>query len=63
VHAASNACASQRTAIDRALRFGLYRDGSPLEFAQVVIDGARSAHLGDVFVRAPHRGEGLGRAP
>jgi GNAT superfamily N-acetyltransferase len=37
-------------------------DGALAGFARVVTDGALFAYLRDVFVLAPHRGKGLGRA-
>jgi GNAT superfamily N-acetyltransferase len=37
-------------------------DGALVGFARAVTDGAVFAYLRDVFVLAPHRGEGLGRA-
>ena len=38
---------------------GLYREGRQVGFARVVSDG-RLAYLADVYVRAEHRGRGLG---
>lgn len=49
--------------IVHSLPFGAYApDGAQAGFARVVTDGALFAHLRDVFVLPPHRGQGLGRA-
>lgn len=46
-----------------SLAIGAYAaDGALAGFARVVTDGAVFAYLRDVFVLAPHRGQGLGRA-
>lgn len=50
-----------RTALDHALCFGVYRDGQQVGFARVVTDFARIAYLGDVFITAHARGQGLGK--
>jgi GNAT superfamily N-acetyltransferase len=39
---------------------GLYRDGEQVGFARAVSDGATVGYLADVYVLAPHRGQGLG---
>jgi GNAT superfamily N-acetyltransferase len=40
---------------------GLYApDGSQVGFARAVTDGATVGYLADVYVLAPHRGQGLG---
>ncbi|HEY8613019.1 MAG TPA: GNAT family N-acetyltransferase [Roseomonas sp.] len=50
-------------AIAGSLPIGAYGpDGALAGFARVVTDGAVFAYLRDVFVLAPHRGKGLGRA-
>ena len=51
----------QRTAVDNALCFGLYKNGEQLGFARVVTDFARMAYLGDVFIVSHARGQGLGK--
>lgn len=50
-----------RVAFSHALCFGLYRGDEQLGFARVVTDFARIAYLGDVFVVAHARGQGLGK--
>jgi nitroimidazol reductase NimA-like FMN-containing flavoprotein (pyridoxamine 5'-phosphate oxidase superfamily) len=50
-----------RTAFSHALCFGVYRAGQQIGFARVVTDFARIAYLGDVFITAHARGEGLGK--
>lgn len=50
-----------RTAFSHALCFGMYRGGEQLGFARVVTDFARIAYLGDVFIQASARGQGLGK--
>jgi nitroimidazol reductase NimA-like FMN-containing flavoprotein (pyridoxamine 5'-phosphate oxidase superfamily)/GNAT superfamily N-acetyltransferase len=50
-----------RTAFSHALCFGVYRGGEQLGFARVVTDFARIAYLGDVFIVAHARGQGLGK--
>jgi nitroimidazol reductase NimA-like FMN-containing flavoprotein (pyridoxamine 5'-phosphate oxidase superfamily) len=50
-----------RTALSHALCFGVYRAGQQLGFARVVTDFARIAYLGDVFITAQARGQGLGK--
>ena len=41
--------------------FGLYQGAGQAGFARVVTDRAVFAYLGDVFVLAPHKGQGLGK--
>nr|WP_236011738.1 GNAT family N-acetyltransferase [Alicyclobacillus fructus] len=49
--------------LDHSLNFGLYtRTGSQIGFARVITDYGQFAYLCDVFVLAPYRGRGLGRA-
>jgi len=50
-----------RAAFENALCFGLYRSSAQVGFARVVTDFARIAYLGDVFVVADERGQGLGK--
>lgn len=50
-------------AIDHSLCFGAYDDdGSQIGFARVVTDHATFAWVCDVFVVAPARGRGVGKA-
>jgi N-acetylglutamate synthase-like GNAT family acetyltransferase len=55
-----------RETLERALAnsicYGGYIDGTLIAFARVVTDQATFAYLADVFVEAPHRGRGHGRA-
>lgn len=53
--------AALRTAFSHALCFGVYRGGEQLGFARVVTDFSRIAYLGDVFITAQARGQGLGK--
>lgn len=53
--------AALRRALQHALCFGLYRGRTQLGFARVVTDFARIAYLGDVFIVADARGQGLGK--
>jgi GNAT superfamily N-acetyltransferase len=39
---------------------GVYRGDEQVGFARVISDGSSMAWLGDVFVLAEHRGQGLG---
>lgn len=50
-----------RRTYQHALCFGLYRGREQLGFARVVTDFARFGYLGDVFIVAEARGQGLGR--
>lgn len=45
--------------IDHSLCFGLYKATEQIGFARVVTDYTHSAHIMDVFVLPPHRGQGL----
>ncbi len=45
--------------IDLALPFGLYDGARQVGFARVITDRATFAYIGDVFVLASHRGQGL----
>jgi GNAT superfamily N-acetyltransferase len=48
--------------IEHSLCFGVYDgSGAQIGFARVVSDFATVAYLGDVFVRASHRGRGLSK--
>jgi GNAT superfamily N-acetyltransferase len=54
-----------RDTIERLVRestrvIGVYRGDEQVGFARVVSDGSSMAWLGDVFVLAEHRGNGLG---
>jgi GNAT superfamily N-acetyltransferase len=49
-------------AIANSLPFGLYeRSGRQAGFARAVTDYAAYAYVGDLFVAAEHRGQGLGK--
>ncbi len=49
--------------IVNSLCLGLFApDGSQVGFARIITDRATSAHLCDVYVLAPHRGGGRGKA-
>ncbi|CAN5280728.1 GNAT family N-acetyltransferase [soil metagenome] len=54
-----------RTVVERAIAnsfcFGVYRDAEQVGFARVVTDKATFAYLADVFILAPHRGQGLSK--
>lgn len=47
--------------LDRSLCFSLLKGPDQVGFARVITDYARIAHLADVFVLPPERGDGLGR--
>jgi GNAT superfamily N-acetyltransferase len=47
--------------LEHSLPFGLYLRKEQVGFARVVTDYVVVAFLADVFVLAPHRGNGLGR--
>lgn len=47
--------------LHNSLNFGLYRGSEQVGFARAVTDQATFAYLCDVFVLAPHRGQGLGK--
>jgi predicted N-acetyltransferase YhbS len=54
-----------RATIERLVRestrvIGVYLDDQQVGFARVISDGTSVAWLGDVFVLAEHRGQGLG---
>lgn len=53
--------ASFEASCRESLCFGLYRGRRQLAFARVITDYARIAYLGDVFVVAEERGNGLGK--
>ena len=46
-------------AIANSLCFGVYHTGAQIGFARVISDYATYAYLNDVYVLAPHRGQGL----
>ena len=48
-------------AIANSLCFGVYRGAEQVGFARVVTDKATFAYLADVFILAPHRGQGLSK--
>lgn len=50
-----------QTAIEHSLCFGLYDGEKQIGFARVVSDHATFAYLGDVFVIAEYRGQGLSK--
>jgi nitroimidazol reductase NimA-like FMN-containing flavoprotein (pyridoxamine 5'-phosphate oxidase superfamily)/GNAT superfamily N-acetyltransferase len=52
---------TQRLAMSHSLCFGLYRGNEQIGFARVLTDYGRLAYLGDVFVSASARGQGLGQ--
>ena len=56
----------ERAAVERAMAgshcLGAYREGEQVGFARVISDRATFAWLADVWVDAPARGEGVGRA-
>ena len=45
--------------IENSLCFGLFQNEEQIGFARVITDRATIAYLGDVFVMATHRGQGL----
>lgn len=47
--------------IANSLCFGMYQNGRQIGFARLITDMARFAYLGDVFVVADSRGQGLGK--
>jgi len=47
--------------IANSLCFGLYCNGKQAGFARLITDRATFAYLGDVFVLAAHRGNGLSK--
>ncbi len=49
------------TAIENSICFGLYTEDRQIGFARVVSDLATFAYLGDVFVIAEFRGQGLSK--
>ncbi len=52
---------TQDRLIDEASRIvGLYLDGEQIGFCRAFTDGLAVAYLADVYVRAEHRGRGLG---
>jgi N-acetylglutamate synthase-like GNAT family acetyltransferase len=48
-------------AMDNAICFGVFRDGTQIAFARVVTDRAVFAYLADVFVHPDWRGQGLSK--
>ncbi len=60
---AGRARATTERSLANSLCLGLYApDGSQAGFARLVTDRTTSAHLADVFVLPPHRGQGRGKA-
>jgi len=47
--------------IDNSLCFGVFDDGEQVGFARVITDYATFAYVGDVFVAAGHRGQGVSK--
>jgi GNAT superfamily N-acetyltransferase len=47
-------------AVANSLPFGVYRGAEQVGFARVISDYATYAYLNDVYILAPHRGQGLG---
>ena len=45
--------------IAHSLCFGVYHAGAQIGFARVISDYATYAYLNDVYILAPHRGQGL----
>lgn len=50
-----------KRAVENSMCFGIYKDKATVGFARVVTDKATSAYICDVFIRAEHRGHGLGK--
>lgn len=50
-----------KKAIENSLPFGIYKGENQIGFARVVTDYATFAYLGDVFVLAEFRGQGLSK--
>ncbi len=50
-----------RRSIEHALCFGVYKDDRQVGFARVVTDYSTFAYIGDVFVLAECRGQGLSK--
>lgn len=48
-------------AVEHSLCFGVYRASEQVGFARVITDFTTLAHVADVFIRAPFRGQGLGK--
>nr|WP_083686385.1 GNAT family N-acetyltransferase [Rhodoferax koreense] len=48
-------------AVQGALCFGVYCQGSQVGFARVITDRATFAYLSDVYILEPHRGRGLSK--
>ena len=51
-----------RTVIDNSAVAGVFYENRQIGFARLVTDYAVFAYLADVYVAAPHRGKGLGKA-
>jgi GNAT superfamily N-acetyltransferase len=49
------------TAIENSLCFGVYRGREQIGFARVITDKATFAYIGDVYILADHRGQGLSK--
>ena len=47
--------------LENALCFGVYHDKEQVGLARVITDYATFAYIADVFIRAGHRGQGLGK--
>ena len=50
-----------RTAIENSICFGLFHGKRQIGFSRVISDMATFAYLGDVFVIAEYRGQGLSK--
>lgn len=54
-----------RPVVERSIQgsacFGLYNGDGQVGFARAITDQATFAHLADVFILAPHRGQGLSK--
>lgn len=50
-----------KTALENSVCFGLYHKDNQIGFARVVSDHATFAYLGDVFILAEFRGQGLSK--
>jgi ribosomal protein S18 acetylase RimI-like enzyme len=47
--------------VQHSLNFGLYSAGEQVGYLRIITDYTTFAYISDVFVAAPHRGQGLGQ--